>query len=118
MEPRQITATELVDSPTDSIEGPVEIDGFLMYRGTDDQAWLSADNQTVAPVVTLDSPKEIRAALRSKVSALGGSEILYANRAKVVGTLTSGQNGYQLTNIKTLEVWDEDEILHLSLDHC
>lgn len=113
MELRRLTVRELVDSSDTSFEGWVELDGFLMYSAADDHSWLSSDADDIEPVVVLSSPEKIRAVLRTKVPALGGGSILYANRAKVIGTLKSDDAGYLLTDISTVEIFSYGEAIRL-----
>lgn len=118
MERKRTSCAELVAPDTSTIEGLVEVEGFLLYRGADDLAWLAVDSENLDPVVNLDRPLEIFEALRIEVSAWGGGPYLYAHSAKVAGTLTSGDNGYLLSNLSTMEIADNAKLVTVSFDNA
>jgi hypothetical protein len=112
MEPRQTTVADLAKSPDYSSDGIVEVCGFFLYRGTDEQAWLAVDGRNTSAVVALDSPEGIRDALSPTVPVFGGSEFVYAYEAKVRGFLSSGPDGMRLSEIESVELWEDGFVFH------
>lgn len=113
---RRTTARDLAADEL-TLEGAFEIEGFLTFRSLSDQGWLAADDEKAEPVVMLTQSVELIDALQANVFVLCGGPFLYLNQAKVVGSLTSDRDRYLLRDISTIEIWDNNKLIALTLEN-
>lgn len=115
MEIATVTVKALVDGLVAPEAQVVELDGYLVCPATDRRVWMAVDDQTADPVVMLQPAEALLDVLLDEVAAWIGGRFIYINQASITGTLTSSQQGYVLSDISTINVWEGPILVQLIL---